>query len=103
LIETSTEDSHSVSAKSIEGAFVLPRTITQGVRKKENFSILLITSSTSLTGMPNIITYSAAKSTIVRIIPSLANEFGSGERGLGRKQTYTLSGSITRHRILLLA
>jgi 3-oxoacyl-[acyl-carrier protein] reductase len=76
LMETSLEDWHHVVGINLHSAFYLARAIVPGMKERGRGSIIAIGGQSSLTGRPNTVAVTAAKTGLLGLVRALAAELG---------------------------
>ena len=74
--ETSLEDWHRVLGVDLHSAFYLCRAVVPGMKARGRGSIIALGGQSSLTGRPNTLAVTAAKSGLLGLIRALAAELG---------------------------
>jgi NAD(P)-dependent dehydrogenase (short-subunit alcohol dehydrogenase family) len=76
LEETSLADWHHVLGVNLHSAFYLSRAVVPGMKARGRGSIIALGGLTSLTGRPNTVAVTAAKTGVLGLIRALAAELG---------------------------
>jgi len=74
--DTSEADFRAVLETHVHGAFAMTQAVLPGMRHAKHGSIIFIASMASILGMPEVIAYSAAKTSYLGMMRSLASETG---------------------------
>ena len=76
ITETSLEDWHRVFAVNLHSAFYLARAVVPGMKERRRGSIIALGGQSSLTGRPNTVAVTAAKTGLLGLVRALAAELG---------------------------
>jgi NAD(P)-dependent dehydrogenase (short-subunit alcohol dehydrogenase family) len=76
ITETTLEDWHRVMAVDLHSAFYLARAVVPGMKERKGGSIIALGGQSAITGRPNTVAVTAAKSGLLGLIRSLAAELG---------------------------
>jgi len=94
ITETSLEDWHRVMAVDLHSAFYLARAVVPGMKDRRRGSIIALGGQSSITGRPNTVAVTAAKSGLLGLIRALAAELGP----FGVRANMVLPGFIDTER-----
>jgi 3-oxoacyl-[acyl-carrier protein] reductase len=76
VTETSLEDWHRVLGVNLHSAFYLARAVVPGMKERKRGSIIALGGLSSLTGRPNTVAVTTAKTGLLGLVRSLAAELG---------------------------
>jgi 3-oxoacyl-[acyl-carrier protein] reductase len=74
--ETSLEDWRRVIGVNLDSAFYLARAVVPGMKERRRGSIIALGGQSSLTGRPNTVAVTAAKTGLLGLVRALAAELG---------------------------
>ena len=94
ITETSLEDWHRVMAVDLHSAFYLARAVVPGMKDRRRGSSIALGGQSSITGRPNTVAVTAAKSGLLGLIRALAAELGP----FGVRANMVLPGFIDTER-----